>query len=752
MGLTHKVGEFHIENKEFLVKGANHKKLQDNFIFNKNVFSYVTHTGSGYFAHIDKDDYATRVVTGRLIYIKDNDSGELWSVGYEPIFKQYEEYNAVIGLNYTTITNKTNGVKCTWTIFVPDNDTQAEMWNVDITSDEDRNITVFLFVELAMASSYPTYGDYMYCRALYDQELNRIQLISKAPILIDKINAVTSVINRKPDSFTCSEADFIGNYRTFCNPATIDDGQLPNTNASGEIPCAAYSFNLNLKSGIKENIVNVIGVHNRNDDIQYLTTMTKDFEKLMMETKSKINNKFDSFSINTGIEEIDNITNIWGKQMVSFGATHCRWGVKGFRDIVQHTMGYSYLEPNVVKETLIKCLKHQKSNGFAVRSFPLIHADSNMRYNDSSTWLVFAITDYIKESGDLDFLNMNIEFLDGESATVLERLDLIVTSVFNDRGERGLVRMWGGDWNDSFTHVGPKGLGESIWLSMFNAKSILLVDELYKYIGKPNPKYIEMYEETKQAINKNAWDGNWYIRAINDAGEKIGASENKEGRIYLNAQSWAMISEIADEERLDSMINSIKENLKTEYGYILHTPAYQDLDPNIGRVSAVEPGTIENAPSYTHGNAFLIYGLLTAGKSDDALEVLKLINPMNKFLEDKGIVPYVYANSYYGPECMKKAGSMEHSWITGSINWITEAIIEKMFGVERCYDGLRFKPNLPKEIKHAKMNRKYRGGEYDITIINNGKNVKCITVNGNLIDKSQALVEQGKVVVEIVTE
>lgn len=425
--------------------------------------------------------------------------------------------------------------------------------------------------------------------------------------------------------------------------------------------------------------------------------------------------------------------------MTAFGAHHCRWGIKGFRDIVQHGMGYSYIEPGVVKETLIKCLRHQYSNGFAVRSFPAIHCDSDMKYNDSSSWLIYTITEYIKETGDFDFLDEVVPYMDNGASTVFERLNLIVTSVFNDRGEHGLVRMRGGDWNDSFTHVGIKGRGESVWLSMFLAKAILLLDELCTKLGRQNSKYREMYDTLKTDINNNAWDGEWYICAFNDIGEKIGSKGSKGAKVFLNVQSWALISGIADTAKSASILKAIDENLKTEYGYILNSPAYTMLDENIGRLSAIEPGTLENGTSYTHGNAFLVYGMLLSGKGNEAYQILKSINPQNPALADLPIVPYVYANCYYGPSYKKCPGKMEHSWVTGSVNWLTESIIDFMLGVRRTYDGLKINPVLPDELSEVVVKRKYRNCNYHISIHNNGKYLKKITVDGITHDMNTAL-------------
>ena len=730
----HKIGYFNDRNSEFVVEEANQLKPQDNFLFNNKVFSYVTHTGDGYFAYVDKDDYTTEGIKkgscGRAVYIRDNDTGAFFTVGWSPVLKEYEYFEATIGLNYTSIINVTDGIQCIWTIFVPKNDAPVEMWKVTVQTTEKRNLSVIFYSEMVVFSSYPTYGDYFYCHNDFDAKSGVMHQINKAPILKDKINAATCKASRMPDSYTCSKADFLGGYRGFEHPISMEQRHLSNTSGSNEVYCCAFQFDLEIDAEKEETIHQILVLHNDQEDISQYLSFNNCFEELFVQTKEQQKRLFSAYEIHTGDEELDRITNIWIKQMIAFGKTHCRWGIKGFRDVVQHGMGYSYLDAEAVREILIKCMKHQYSNGFAVRSFPAIHSDSAMEYNDSSTWLVYTVTEYIKESGDLAFLEEEIPFLDQGAATVLERLDLIVNSVYRDRGQRGLVRMRGGDWNDSLTHVGTKGRGESVWLSMFLAKALLIMSELFTFLNKDCSRYDEMYQQLKKSINENAWDGEWYLCAINDVDEKIGSKESEQAKIFLNMQSWALISGVADQEKIDIILRSVEKYLKTEYGYLLNNPAYTKLDENIGRLSAIEPGTLENATSYTHGNAFYIYGLLCCGKGDAAYDLLKKINPQSKYLENLPIVPYVYANCYYGPDYIKCPGKMEHSWITGSVNWLTQDILDFMLGVRRTYNGLSIHPVLPASFKDVSVNRRYRGCEYTVHIHHEGNHVKNITVNG----------------------
>lgn len=382
---------------------------------------------------------------------------------------------------------------------------------------------------------------------------------SKAQLLKDKLNSASCIVSLKPDSYTCSSSDFFGLYGSFANPVALSNKELPNTVASKELYCAAFQFHVETEAEKCVKINNIIIGHNQSEDIEKLSEKYRNFSNVFEKTKQNLLDKYSTLKISTGNVSLDRITNIWNKHQILYGANHCRWGIKGYRDIAQHSMGALYFDADLCKVNLIKLLKHQYSNGFAVRSFPLVYEDSKMHYSDSALWLVYTITEYLKETGDMDFLSEKIDFLDKGQSTVLERLDMIVQASFDDRGEHGLVKIHGGDWNDSLTHVGKEGKGESIWLTMFLAKAILLLEELKNFLKQSDAKYGSMYNSLKDALNEHAWDGEWYIRAFNDKGEKIGSNENKEGKIFLNPQAWSIISGVADERKIESIKKAVNK-------------------------------------------------------------------------------------------------------------------------------------------------------------------------------------------------
>ena len=729
--------------------------IQDNFLFNQQVFSYVTHTGNGYFVHSDSADYTTSGIRsnqcGRAVYIRDNDTCQCWSVGWEPMLEPYEKFQAEIGLNYTKITNTTHGVTSSWTILVPEENESTEHWQLTVTASSDRNLTVFTYAEITLLSTYPTYGDFFYCHCDWNDEIKGIRLTNKAPVLWDKVNTVECLSDKQPDHYCASRADFLGAYSGFANPFFAKGGALPDSLGSNENYCAGLQFELPVRGGETWTLRQGIHICNHSETLDLQKFWAVSFEELKNRTIKSIREQFSRCRIHTPDEPLNALMNIWTRQMMRMGIMHCRWGTKGFRDIVQHCMGNTGIYLDLVRKTLVKCLSHQYSNGFAVRSFPAIHEDWHMQYNDSATWLVYAITEYLKETGDMAFLEERVLFLDQGSSTVRERLDLIVNTVYQDRGEHGLIRMRSGDWNDSFTMVGTQGRGESVWLTMFLIEAIRLVAELAEWQGEDTAAYHVKCCELSASVNTTAWEKDRYIRAINDYGEKIGSEDCSEGKVFLNTQSWAFIAGIASEEQKIAIIDTVDKNLKTSYGYTLHEPAYTHFDPHIGRLSSIEPGTLENVSVYIHGNAFWLLGLLKNGDAEAAYRVLEAINPCSPILADNEIVPYVFANCYYGPEYTKRPGKIEHSWITGSVNWLSISVIEFMLGIRRTYDGLSILPVLPQRWKLITAERVYRGCHYHFTVHNQGGQTMKITVDGNLhpVDRVLPVIEGKKLTVEV---
>jgi cellobiose phosphorylase len=389
----------------------------------------------------------------------------------------------------------------------------------------------------------------------------------------------------------------------------------------------------------------------------------------------------------------------------------------GFRDIVQQSQGaLMFHADDKPRRRLMQALSHQHRNGLGVRSFPTVHTDSKMRYSDSSLWLVFALTEYLKESGDFSLLKEGIPFLDGGKDTAWGHLKRAMDTLWKDRGARGLCRIHQGDWNDSLTHVGREGRGESVWLTQAFCAACLRMEELARYLGdgRQASLHVRRHSLLTKVLNSKAWDGGWYVRAFDDDGKPIGSKRNRYGRIFLNTQTWALLSHTVPARRIKTMLKNTRRFLWTPYGYSLLHPTYMERRDNVGRLSCVEPGCAENGSVYTHGNAFLAVALLEHGMAEEGFEAIRRIMPCNPENPSDSVIPFQLANGYGGPAHRTDPGRAAYGWSTGSGAWLHQAMVEYLFGLRRTYDGLVLRPCLPASWRDVSVSRVYRGTTYRV--------------------------------------
>ena len=309
----------------------------------------------------------------------------------------------------------------------------------------------------------------------------------------------------------------------------------------------------------------------------------------------------------------------------------------------------------------------------------------------------------------------------------------------HNKGEHELCLIKFGDWNDSLTAIGKEGRGESIWLSMAYAEALREMQSLYRELNQTEKlsDFSRRYEHIKEALNRHAWDGEWYVRCFDDNGRPIGSSSNEQGKIFLNAQSWALISGIADEERTAKCIHSADALLSTRMGYLLLAPTFMKPDDHIGRISCLEPGICENGTVYSHVNAWMVMGLLRAGMPDKAYETFRRITPgyPTEGEDDpkQKMPPYIYANGYFGPDHRNNKFQMEFTWITGSVAWYYNVLSREMLGIQPEYGGLRIDPRLPSHWDHCSAQRKFRGKKFQITMERSEVAVIRIILNSKVL-------------------
>ena len=737
-----KYGYFNKNGNEFIITNPETPRAFDNFLWNQAIFSNVQQTGVGYCDYQIDGSEAVQLLTGngricdfdifgrdnlmsRLVYIRDNETGDFWNVNWEPVRKEYDRYECIHGMGYTIIRSEVNGIASEFRIFIPGGKDPVELWTLKTvnTSARKRNLSIFVYNQFQFRYKwgFDSYGDMLFRSVRFNRELNAV-IADKHPHRKPH-GYLTGFITSDEHiaAFDGSRDAFVGMYGTLQQPRALVDGRCSNTPGSSDATIGAVQYDLELKAGADKEISLILGATDEEAHISFFKEKYfGNYESYFKELAEASDKNTFRVKVKTPDAHLDRLLNHWIKQQALFGAAWCRWGWNGYRDIVQHGYGVSSLEPSRTGEILREALQYQYSSGLALRGWNPVDEKA---YSDSALWLVFTLTAYLKETGDLKILEESIPFYDGGNATVLEHIEKALDFLENNKGSHGLCLIKFGDWNDSLTAVGKEGRGESVWLSEAYAEALQQMAELYAHLGmvdKTNGS-LERNKRIKAAINENAWDGRWYNRCFDDNGKPVGSSESEQGQIFIEAQAWALIAGIADAGRTEILLQACDELLLTGAGYRLLSPVFTKPDDNIGRISCLEPGICENGTIYSHCNAWMILGLLKLGKAEKAYELFKRITPGYISSENdpkRKCPPYVYANCYYGPDHRNNAFQMEFTWITGSIAWYNNLLVNDLLGIKPAYDGLLIDPCIPADWQGYTVERKFRNAVYSISVKN----------------------------------
>ena len=746
MNAKYKYGHFNESGDEFIITAPNTPRPFDNFLFNTACYANLHQTGIGYFDYqkdgkegiqlftgigrvCDYDAFGKDHLYSRIIYVRDNHTGEFWAVNWEPVNREYEEYTCTHGLGYTVIMNKTCGIRSNYKIFIPQGDDPVELWELCVQNEslKDKNLTLFVYnqIQFKYKWDFDSYGDMIYRTTWMDTAENTF-FAQKHPFIKphDYLTAFFAA-DRKIDGYDGSRISFTGPYDTLASPEAVKEGRCKNSNGSADATICALQFNLTLKAGKSEKVNLVLGaVHDREEALKMKSKYINRFNGFLNELVARNQELAAKNEINTPDEHLNRMNNYWCKQATLFGSTWCRWGYNGYRDIVQHGFGVCAITPERTKEILREAFKHQYASGMSVRGWNPVDEKA---YSDSALWLEFTLNAYLRETGDMDFLNEKLPFFDGGQATVSEHIECALEFFEKNKGSHGLLLIKYGDWNDSLTGVGKEGRGESVWLSIAYAQAMTEMAELAGFLNDEKGKnaYLKRREDIVTAVNQSAWDGAWYKRCYTDSGRELGSKDSKYAKIFIEPQCWALIAGVADKERADALISSMDEILDTPVGYQLLAPAFMEFDPEIGRITSMEPGIAENGTIYSHTNAWMILGLLKYGMADKAYDLFKKITPGYVSGADADIkantLPFQYANCYFGPDHKNNAYQMEYSWITGSVAWFANIIETAMLGIAPGFEGLTVNPCLPSEFEICEFRRLYRNAVYKIKIHNPGR-------------------------------
>ena len=739
MKQEHRYGYFNEDGTEFAITDPKTPRAFDNFIWNDSLFSSIHQTGVGFFDYQVGELEAVKLLTGigricdfdvfgreglmsRLIYVRDNVTGEFWNVNWEPVKKAFDSFKCTHGLGYTKIESLTEKIQSGFRIFVPKGSDPLELWTLSFENQDlvERDLSIFVYNQFIFTYKwgFNSYGDMLFRSSWFNEEQNAMMARKQPHVSPHDFQTAFMCASAPIAGYDGSRDFFVGTYNALNEPEAVIRGKCSNSRGSSDSTIGVTQFDIKLEAGQSRSIEMMLGVTDHEQKLEgikekYLGHVEDFFTELKAENEAFLSRN----TYTTPDPHLNNMLNTWIKHQTSYGARWCRWGWMGYRDIVQHAYGVSSFNPARTRQILLEALKHQYASGMALRGWNPVDEKA---YSDSALWLVFSLTSYLKETGDLAFLEQQVDYYDQGGDSVLGHVEQALNFLEHNKGAHELCLIKFGDWNDSLTAIGKEGKGESIWLSMAYAEALREMHSLYQALGdkKKEADFSDRYMQIKNAVNEHAWDGDWYLRCFDDNGRPIGSSSSEQGKIFLNAQSWAMIAGIADEERSTSCIRSADELLSTRMGYLLLAPTFLEPDDHIGRISCLEPGICENGTVYSHVNAWMVMGLLRAGLPDKAYETFRRITPGyptgGENDPKQTMPPYIYANGYFGPDHRNNKFQMEFTWITGSVAWYYNILSREMLGIQAEYSGLKIDPRLPSQWEHCSAEREFRGKKFRI--------------------------------------
>jgi len=791
-----KYGYFDDAKKEYVIETPKTPLPWINYLGTNGFFSLISNTAGGYCFY--KDAKHRRILRyrynnvpqdngGRYFYIKDGE--DAWTPSFMPMKKKLDAYTCRHGMGYTNITGERGGIRVSELFFVPVNDTcEIHRIRVKNTSDEKKDIKLFSFVEFCLWNAQDDMLNYQRNLSTGEVEVEGNCIFHKTEYRERRNHYAFYSVNTEINGFETDRDSFLGAFNGFDSPDSVMEGQLKNTIASGWYPIASHQINISLGIGEEKEYIFVLGyVENAQDEkFESLNVINKKkaykmIEKLsdskkcqaaLNELKEYWDELLSIYTIKTDDEKLDRMVNIWNPYqcMVTFNmsrsASYYESGIgrgMGFRDSNQDLLGFVHQIPERARERIIDIASTQFSDGSAYHQYQPINKRGNNEigsgFNDDPLWLILGTIAYIKETGDYSILSEQVPFDNDENntATLLEHLDRSFDHVVNNLGPHGLPLIGRADWNDclnlncfssepdeSFQTYGEANgrVAESVMIAGMFVYIGKQFAELYRTIGNSDKeKYVsDWVSKMTETVEKEAYDGEWFLRAYDAFGNKIGSKECEEGKIFIESNGFCVMAGIGKGNgKAEKALDSVKKYLECDYGIVLNNPPYSTYHLELGEISSYPPGYKENAGIFCHNNPWIIIAETVLGRDDRAFDLYKKIAPA--YLEDISEIhrtePYVYSQMVAGKDAVRM-GEAKNSWLTGTAAWNYYTISQYILGIMPDFDGLKIEPHIASSIKKCEIVRKFRGTEYRITISNEGRgsiqvSADCGEVKGNTV-------------------
>lgn len=770
-------GYFDDSNKEYVINTPTTPYPWINYLGSQNYFSLISNTAGGY--SFFKDARLRRITRyrynnvpldlggGRYYYI--NDGGDVWSPSWAPAKSELTSYECRHGMGYSKIKGERGGIEAEVTFFVPLN-TNGEIHKfvVNNKSNEKKQFKIFSFVEWCLWNAQDDQTNFQRNYNTGEVEIKDSVIYHKTEYKERRNHYAFFSVNSPIAGFDSDRESFLGTYNGFDNPQAVYSGSPSNSVAHGWHPIASHCLEVTLEPGETKDFIFLLGyVENELEDkwesknvinkkkaeemiTQFYTSEAVD--RAFAELGEYWDQLLSKYTVRSSEEKVDRMVNIWNQYqcMVTFNlsrsASYFESGIgrgMGFRDSNQDLLGFVHQIPDRARERIIDLASTQLEDGGAYHQYQPLTKKGNDEiggnFNDDPLWLILAVVEYIKETGDYTILDVMTPFDNDESKStpLADHLKRSFDHVLNNRGPHGLPLIGRADWNDCLNlNCFSMEPGESFQTTTSKdgkvAESVMIAG-MFCYIGEEYAILMDKVgnkeeaarahkevESMREVIMKDGWDGSWFVRAYDDFGRKIGSNENEEGKIFIESQGLCIMGKCgADDGKAVEALDSVEKHLATKYGLVLQQPAFTKYYVEYGEISTYPAGYKENAGIFCHNNAWIMIAEALVGRGDKAFDYYSRIAPAytEEYSDIHRTEPYVYSQMVAGKDAAR-FGEAKNSWLTGTASWNFVAITQYILGIKPNYDGIIVDPAIPKEWDGYTVTREFRKDKYNIKVEN----------------------------------
>jgi cellobiose phosphorylase len=789
-----KYGFFDDAAKEYVITDPLTPFPWINYLGCQDFFSLISNTAGGYCFY--RDALLRRItryrynsvppdVGGRCFYIREQD--DIWSPCFKPANAELDEYRCRHGLGYSIIRGSRSGLAAELLFFVPlDANAEIHRLTLENRSGRERDVQLFSMIEFCLWNAMEDMTNFQRNLSLAEVEVEGSVIYHKSEYRERRNHYAFYSVNEPIAGFDTDRDAFLGPNNGFDAPRMVMRGESGNSMAHGWAPVASHQLKLHLADGERKTLIFLLGYGENDPEDKWEApgTIRKDQAGLMIrrfQTAEAVDRAFDElsrhwrelrsgFQLSSGDERLDRMANIWNPYqcLITFNlgrsASYFESGISrglGFRDTNQDLLGCVHQIPDRARKRILEVAAIQKEDGSTYHQYQPLTRRGNAaiggEFNDDPLWLILAVSAYLKESGDWSILEEEVPFDNDRHCTgsLFEHLHRAFLHVIDNRGSHGLPLIGRADWNDCLNlncySTDPDESFQTTENRKGGSAESVLIAGMFIYIGREFREICrrsghtalaheaeKALEAMEEAVVQHGWDGDWFLRAYDHGGARIGSRENEEGRIYIESQGFCSMAGIGLERDYPRLaLEAVKQHLDSEYGIVLLWPAYSRYYLNLGEISSYPPGYKENGGVFCHNNPWIMIAECMLGRGERAFQYYRKICPA--YLEDISSLhktePYVYAQMIAGREAALP-GEAKNSWLTGTAAWMFVALSQWILGIRPEYDGLRIDPCIPAEWNGFTARRIFRGSRYDIEVKNPGhvsKGIAAIRLDGRLL-------------------